>query len=132
MAEARRRQTRRGRRIDPVIAHVVLFSPRADLSPVAWRRLLDSLSVVAISVPSVRSFRVGRRVKHGLPGYEQAMLDEFEYAAIIEFDNIDGLKQYLAHPAHAELGSHFTKSAARALAYDYAIGEVAEMTDGIV
>ncbi len=113
-----------------MIAHVVLFSPRPDLSPVAWRRLLDALSLVAISVPSVRRFRVGRRVKHGMAGYEQTMQDEYEYVAIVEFDSVDGLTEYLTHPAHADLGAHFTKSAARALAYDYEVGEADEMVEG--
>ncbi len=113
-----------------MIAHVVLFSPRPDLTGVAWQDLLDALTQTAHSVPEVRRFRVGRRVTHGLPGYEQAMRDSYEYAAILEFDDLDGLKSYLAHPSHAALGGHFTRSAARALAYDYEVGEVAEMGNG--
>ncbi len=110
-----------------MIAHVVLFSPRPDLEEEGWRRLLDALRHTASSVPAVRRFRVGPRVTHGLPGYEQAMRDSYEYAAIVEFDDLEGLKAYLAHPAHADLGAHFTRSAARALAYDYEVGTLDEV-----
>ena len=65
--------------------------------------------------------RVGRRVRHGLPGYEQLMREDFEYAVVIQFDDIAGLTEYLAHPAHAAVGRHFTELAASALAYDYAV-----------
>lgn len=109
-----------------MIAHVVLFTPRADLTTDGWHNLLDSLARTAHALPNVRQFRVGRRVTHGLPGYEQAMRDDYQYAAIVEFDDLDALKAYLAHPAHAELGAHFSRSAARALAYDYEVGEVEE------
>jgi hypothetical protein len=47
------------------------------------------------------------------------MREDFEYAVIIEFDSLEGLTAYLAHPDHAAIGQHFTQSAAGALAYDY-------------
>jgi hypothetical protein len=128
VAQAGRQQARRRGRIVTVIAHVVLFTPHADLTSDGWRGLLDSLVRTAHSVPAVRRFRVGRRVTHGLPGYEQAMRDNYEYAAIVEFDDLDALKSYLVHPAHLDLGAHFTRSAARALAYDYEVIEAAGET----
>ena len=106
-----------------MIAHVVLFTPRPDLSPAARRDLLEALVAASGDIPSIRRFRVGRRTKHGLPGYEQMMRDDYEFAAIVEFDNSAGLKAYLAHPSHAEIGRHFTVSAIRSLAYDYEIVE---------
>ena len=47
------------------------------------------------------------------------MREDFEYAVIIEFDDIQALGAYLAHPEHAAIGKHFSESAAAALAYDY-------------
>jgi hypothetical protein len=102
-----------------MIAHVVLFNPRADLSEGDRRLLLEALVDASGEIPSIRHFRIGKRVKHGLPGYEQMMADDFEFAAIIEFADMAGLKNYLAHPSHAEIGRHFTRSAERSLAYDY-------------
>jgi hypothetical protein len=102
-----------------MIVHVVLFSPRADLSKADRRGLLDALVAASDEIPSIRSFRVGKRVKHGRPGYEQMMRDDYEFAAIIEFDDMAALNEYLAHPSHTTIGMHFVKSAERSLAYDY-------------
>ena len=102
-----------------MIAHVVLFQPRADLPDRERVHFLDSLALAATQIPSIRRFQVGRRVRHGLPGYEQAMAEAFDYAAIAEFDDLEGLKSYLSHPAHHAIGRHFAAWAARALAYDF-------------
>ncbi len=102
-----------------MIVHVVLFSPKPNLSETERAALLDALASASKGIPSIRRFRVGKRVKHSLPGYEQAMSENYEFAAIIEFDDIEGLKSYLRHPSHAAIGHHFTASASRALAYDY-------------
>jgi len=58
-----------------------------------------------------------------LPGYEQVMPDDYEFAVMFEFDDVAGLKAYLQHPAHAAAGHHFTASASKALAYDYEVSE---------
>ena len=110
-----------------MIAHVILFTPKPDLTDAARRDLLDSLVAASAGVPTIRAFRVGRRVTHGLPGYEQLMRDDYEFAAIVEFDDMDGLKSYLAHPSHAAIGRHFMASAARSLAYDYALVDAADV-----
>ncbi len=105
-----------------MIAHVVLFTPRPDLSADERRGLLEALVAASGEIPSIRRFRVGKRVKHGLPGYEQMMRDDYEFAAIVEFDDVEGLRSYLTHPSHATIGRHFTLSAVRSLAYDYEMG----------
>ena len=111
-----------------MIAHVVLFSPKPDLSVDDRRALLEALLTASRVIPSIRRFRVGKRVKHGLPGYEQMMQDEYEFAAIVEFDDVEGLKSYLSHASHVVIGRHFTSSAARSLAYDYEVLDSSSMT----
>ena len=106
-----------------MIVHVVLFSPKPDLSPSDRTAVLDALQSAAKNIPSIKRLRVGKRVKHSLPGYEQMMRDDYEYAVMIEFVDIEGLKAYLQHPAHAAVGHHFTASASKALAYDYEVSE---------
>jgi hypothetical protein len=108
-----------------VIAHVVLFQPRSDITPKERDDVLAALAAAARDAPSVRSCRVGRRVKHGLPGYEQVM-PPYEFAAIIEFDDADGLREYLRHPAHQAIGQYFTTAAASALAYDFELRNLDE------
>lgn len=109
-----------------MIVHVVLFSPRTDLSTADRTALLAALESASQNIPSIKRLRIGKRVKHSLPGYEQVMRDDYEYAVIIEFDDVAGLRAYLQHPAHAAAGHHFTASAAKSLAYDY------EMTESLI
>jgi hypothetical protein len=102
-----------------MIAHVILFKPKGELSESEQRMLLGGLTAAARGIPSIKRLRVGKRVTHGLPGYEQAMQENFEYAVIVEVDDLEGLKTYLAHPLHKAIGQHFTQSSSAALAYDY-------------
>jgi hypothetical protein len=111
-----------------VIAHIVLLQPRRDLSDEQRRAALETLSHAAANVPEIRSFRLGRRVKHGLPGYEQLMAQEFEFALIIEVEDIQALTRYLRAPAHVALGDLFSTATAAALAYDFAMDDIVSST----
>jgi hypothetical protein len=111
-----------------MIAHVVLFSPKPDLPQAERRALLDALVAASADIPFIRRFRVGKRVKHWLPGYEQMMLDDYEFAAIIEFEDMDALKTYLGHSSHGVIGHHFTVSASRSLAYDYELVDAKDVS----
>jgi len=102
-----------------MITHVILFKPKPDISAAERQAVVDGLTAAARGIPSIRKLRVGTRVKHGLPGYEQAMREDFDYAVIVELDDLEGLKSYLAHPLHKAIGQHFTQSSSAALAYDY-------------
>lgn len=108
-----------------MIAHIVLLQPRPDLTEAQRQSALEALSRAAENVPEIRRFRLGRRVRHGLPGYEQLMTQDFELALIIEVDDVDALKRYLAAPAHAALGDLFYSATTAALAYDYEFDQVA-------
>ncbi len=109
-----------------MIAHVILFQPRPDLTAEERQAVLGALSSATRGIPAVRSCRIGRRIKHGLPGYEQAMAQDFEYLVILEFDAVEGLREYLTHSVHESIGQFFTTAAAAALAYDY---ELVKLTD---
>jgi len=107
-----------------VIAHIVLLQPRADLTAGERQQALDALSRAAGNVPEIRRFRLGHRVKHGLPGYEQAMTQDYEFALIIEVDDVAALTRYLKAPAHAALGDLFSTATVAALAYDFDMTEI--------
>ena len=107
-----------------MIAHVVLFSPKPDLSAEDHAGLLQALVAAAGEIPSIRRFRVGRRVKHGLPGYEQLLPHDFELALIVEVEDVAALKRYLQAPAHLALGDLFYSATTAALAYDYEFTDV--------
>jgi hypothetical protein len=106
-----------------VIVHLVLFRPKAGLSDADRRGLADALNGAAHEIPGVRRVRVGRRVTHGRP-YEQLMRVDYSHAAILEFDDLDGLQTYLRHPAHEALASRFFAAFEEGLFYDF------ELEDG--
>jgi stress responsive alpha/beta barrel protein len=107
-----------------VIAHIVLLQPRPDLTDAQRAAALDALRGAAANVPEIKRFRLGRRVKHGLPGYEQLMPQDFEFALIVEVDDASALKRYLQAPAHTALGELFYTATSAALAYDYELEDV--------
>ena len=109
-----------------MIAHVVLLQPRASLSASERRDALATLARAASQFPEIRRFRIGKRVRHGLPGYEQAMRQDYDFALVIEFDDVEALKNYLKAPAHAGLGHLFATATDAALSYDYEMVEAAD------
>ena len=109
-----------------MIAHVVLFTPRAALLPAERQALVDAFTAALNQIPTIRRARVGRRHVHGRPGYEQMMTTNYEYAAILEFVDAGALQAYLQHPAHDALAHRFFAAFERALMYDYDLAEGAE------
>jgi hypothetical protein len=105
-----------------VIAHVVLFQPKGNLPDGERSALADALGAALREIPSIRRSRVGRRVTHGRP-YEQLMREHYEYIAVLEFDDLAGLKAYLEHPAHEALARRFFDALESALMYDYEMNE---------
>jgi hypothetical protein len=108
-----------------MIAHLVLFRPRADLSAHDRQSLADALTAALREIPSIRRARIGRRLTHGRP-YEALMRVNYEYAAVLEFDDLAGLQAYLQHPAHEALASRFFASFEEALMYDFELQEGAD------
>jgi hypothetical protein len=103
-----------------MVSHLVLMKPRPDLSP-EERQVLTSVFERAIrEIPTVRNVRVGRRIRHGA-GYELTAPDTADYLVIIEFDDVGGLREYLRHPEHQELGARFNQSLSSALVYDFEV-----------
>jgi hypothetical protein len=105
-----------------VIAHIVLFRPRADLSVSEREALAETFAAALREIPTVRRAWVGRRFTHGR-GYEQLMRVDYEYAAVLEFVDGKGLLEYLEHPAHQQLGERFFSAFEDALMYDFELQE---------
>jgi len=109
-----------------MIAHVVLFRPKPELSSDERRSLVNAFKRAVHDIPGVRAVRAGRRVTHGA-GYEQTMPDTGEYLIVIDFDDVDGLQAYLRHPAHEALGARFNQSLGSAFIYDFEVGSVEDL-----
>lgn len=105
-----------------MIIHLVLFRPRADLAPLEREQLAGALTAAIHQIPTVRRAQVGRRVTHGRP-YEQLMRSDYSHIAMLEFDDIAGLKRYLEHPVHEQLASRFFAAFEEALMYDYEVAD---------
>jgi hypothetical protein len=103
-----------------MVSHIVLMKPRSDLSAADRRALVDTFDRAIREIPAVRHVRVGRRVTLGA-GYEEAMPDTADYLVVIDFDDLDGLRAYLRHPAHEALGARFNQSLSSALVYDFEV-----------
>lgn len=103
-----------------MIAHLVLFKPRPDLSGADRQALLDAMRIAFTNIPEIRRARVGRRRILGRP-YDALARVDFEYAAVLEFDTEAALRAYLDHPAHVDLGRRFGESAEVALVFDFAM-----------
>ena len=101
-----------------MIVHAVLFRPKPGLSATDRRDLVDAFSTAIREIPSIRRARIGRRTRLGR-SYEQLMRDDYTYAAFLEFDDVTGLRAYLDHSAHQELGARFFTCFEQALIYDF-------------
>jgi hypothetical protein len=60
-------------------------------------------------------------------GYETTMPEELTHAAVVEFDDREGLEAYLQHSSHETLGSVFGAMADRALIYDFDMSDDVEV-----
>ena len=108
-----------------MIAHVVLFRPRAGLPREMRDAFARALEQARREIPSIRRFHVGLRIRHGRP-YEQEMTQDFPYAAVIEFDDLRGLTAYLDHRAHDELARLWATLSEMTLVYDYEMADASE------
>jgi len=106
-----------------MVSHIVLFKPKPSLPAETRHRLIEAFGRALRDIPAIRRASVGKRITHGRP-YEQLMTVDYEYAAILEFDDDTQLKTYLEHEAHVALGTMFFEAFEVALMYDY------EMKDG--
>jgi hypothetical protein len=105
-----------------VIAHVILFRPKSDLSDADRAALFDSMRAAHRQIEGITRFAVGVRVKNGRP-YE-ALTRDFPYFALLEFETPEAFNAYLAHPLHDDLGARFYRTSEAAEAYDFAVGEM--------
>jgi hypothetical protein len=100
-----------------VLWHLVLLTPRPDLTTAERRRFADAFRKAVSKIPSVRAVRFGRRIILGA-GYERDAHGA-TFIAIVEFDDGAGLQAYLSHAAHEELAGHFGQSLSAATVYDF-------------
>jgi hypothetical protein len=109
-----------------VIAHLVLFRPKAELTDDQRRTLVAALEHALINIPLIKRARVGRRLTIGRL-YDEQNTQDFPFVAILEFDSESDLRVYLEHPAHQMLGAQFYVTFDAALVFDYELLEGLEV-----
>jgi hypothetical protein len=109
-----------------VIVHLVLFTPRPDLSAGDRATVRETLQRALTEIPAIRGHKVGRRVRLGTT-YDRAAPLDFEFLVTIEVDDERALSAYLEHPAHQRLGQLFYETSAVALASDFQIADVSQL-----
>ncbi len=109
-----------------MIAHLVLLTPRPELTAAQRAAAIEVLARAAGDIPDILRFKIGKRIRHGLPGYEQLPQASYEVVLMLEMQDVDALKRYLSAPAHMALGHLFATATAEAAAYDYEIVDAAQ------
>jgi len=90
-----------------VISHIVLFRPKDGLAADQYLLFAQQLRLTMAAVPSVRRASVGRRIAVDA-GQARSFGDTaYQFSAVVEFDGIPELIDYLKHPLHQELGRLF-------------------------
>lgn len=90
-----------------MIAHVVLFRPKRDLTQDDIRSFARAFQDACRGIPSVRDAKVGPILT--LRAMPQHIVGDMTYnvAAYLEFDDEEGLDAYMGHPLHTELARLF-------------------------
>ena len=92
-----------------MITHIVLFTPKHDLTESERRSFATSVIEALRTIPSVRRFTLGKRVAVD-PGYERSFGGmTYERSAVVEFAGPEELIAYLNHSLHHRLGELFWK-----------------------
>lgn len=101
-----------------MIAHIVLFEPRPNITAAEQRDFLDAIAHAVRQIEQVQNARIGRVVEIGrLPDVNGGQTT-YSFAAVFEFDGRESLAEYLAHPSHDLVRTLFWKHCAATLIVD--------------
>jgi hypothetical protein len=112
-----------------VIAHVILFRPKAGLADQSREQLFEAMRAAHAGIPSISRFVAGRRFTTGRP-YD-ALTRDFPFFALVEFADRAAFDAYLTHPLHEALGAQFYLASEAAEAYDFEISAMPGAIDAL-
>ena len=101
-----------------MVSHFVLFRPKADLTPQQQETFLQALEQALVGVPTIARASFGRRRVLGR-AYDALAPANYEYVAVIDFEDEGALRTYLDHPAHEQLARLFYGFGEALAAFDY-------------
>lgn len=95
-----------------MIAHIVLFTPKAELTEAERRSFAKSVAATLRQITSIQRATVGRHIDVD-PGYKRTFGDKtYQFAAVLEFSDRAALVDYLRNPLHEDLGRLFWETCA--------------------
>jgi hypothetical protein len=101
-----------------MIAHIVLFQPKKELSAEATQLFVDTLTKGFREIPGIRWVRVGKKMEDGVAYAQELGHTPYSHAAVLEFSDRDTFVRYLEHPAHIAIGRQFWEACASTLILD--------------
>ena len=90
-----------------MIAHVVLFEPKASIPAAGRKEFLEEIRSVARNIPTIVQARIGTTISIGLMPETNRGQKTYRYAAIFEFATRGDLAAYFIHPVHDRLRAIF-------------------------
>ncbi|XP_074590235.1 stress-response A/B barrel domain-containing protein HS1 [Curcuma longa] len=96
-----------------VVKHLLLAKFKEDLSPAAIDELIKGYANLVSLVPSLKAFQWGKDVS--VENLHQGFTHVFETT----FESVEGISEYLAHPAHVEFANIFLPALENVLIIDY-------------
>ena len=107
-----------------MIAHVVLFQPKADVTAAEKAALVSALQDACRDLPGLIDAHIGRAVDIGANYRAGFGETTYEYVAVLEFIDRNGVLTYLRRPEHEAVGALFWKTCEKTTIFDFEIAEV--------
>jgi len=79
-----------------MLRHVAMFKFQEGISDAQKAEARDALNALMGVVPSLRAMTTGLNKEHDL--YPRASERNWDMVLVADFDDLDGLKSYFAHP----------------------------------
>ncbi|XP_009405447.2 stress-response A/B barrel domain-containing protein HS1 [Musa acuminata AAA Group] len=96
------------------VKHVLLAKFKEEVSPEAVDDLIKGYANLVSLIPPMKAFHWGRDVS--IENLHQGFTHVFEST----FDGVEGIAEYIAHPAHVEFANKFLPALEKVIVIDYA------------
>lgn len=96
-----------------VVKHVLLAKFRDDVSPERVEELIKAYAGLVPIIDPMKAFHWGKDVS--MENMHQGFTHVFEST----FESVEGVAEYVAHPAHVEFGNEFLAALEKVIVIDY-------------
>ncbi|XP_010941506.1 stress-response A/B barrel domain-containing protein HS1 [Elaeis guineensis] len=96
-----------------VVKHVLLAKFKDDISPEQVEKLIKGYANLVSLVQPMKAFHWGKDVS--IENMHQGFTHVFEST----FESVEGIAEYIAHPAHVEFADEFLPALEKVIVIDY-------------